>query len=199
VSSGASGDTRARIQEVALTLFTEQGYERTSLREIAEHLGVTKAALYYHFRSKDDIVTSVVSDRIDRLDEMIKWAEEQPGDAAGRRAVISRYADEFFTDESHSVMRFFEQNPTMLKSLSSGQMLRQRMLHLADVLAGPDGSPSTQLRATLAILAVQTSWFALRDPGLSPTQRRQIALEAAHELLDRIDTAPALSDAGDSR
>ena len=42
---GRRGDTRARIQRVALELFAEQGYERTSLREIAERLGVTKAAL----------------------------------------------------------------------------------------------------------------------------------------------------------
>ena len=45
-------DTRSRVQEVALELFAEQGYEKTSLREIAERLGVTKAALYYHFKSK---------------------------------------------------------------------------------------------------------------------------------------------------
>src|SRR5690606_31787714 len=42
------GDTRQRIQDVALDLFAEQGYEKTSLREIAERLDVTKAALYYH-------------------------------------------------------------------------------------------------------------------------------------------------------
>src|SRR5215470_13688163 len=41
----AEGDTRTRIQRVALELFTEHGYEATSLREIAERLGVTKAAL----------------------------------------------------------------------------------------------------------------------------------------------------------
>jgi AcrR family transcriptional regulator len=45
-------DTRARIQQVALELFAEQGYDKTSLREIAERLDVTKAALYYHFKSK---------------------------------------------------------------------------------------------------------------------------------------------------
>src|ERR1039457_770640 len=50
------GDTRQRIQAVALELFAEQGYEKTSLREIAERLGVTKAALYYHFKSKEAIV-----------------------------------------------------------------------------------------------------------------------------------------------
>ena len=56
------GDTRTRIQQVALELFAEQGYERTSLREIAERLGVTKAALYYHFKSKEDIVRSFTED-----------------------------------------------------------------------------------------------------------------------------------------
>jgi AcrR family transcriptional regulator len=49
-------ETRERILDVALELFNEQGYERTSLREIAERLGVTKAALYYHFKSKEDIL-----------------------------------------------------------------------------------------------------------------------------------------------
>ncbi len=48
--------TRERILDVALELFTDEGYDRTSLREIAERLGVTKAALYYHFPSKADIL-----------------------------------------------------------------------------------------------------------------------------------------------
>ena len=44
---------------MALDLFTEQGYDGTSLREIAERLGVTKAALYYHFESKEDILMAL--------------------------------------------------------------------------------------------------------------------------------------------
>ncbi|HWM38542.1 MAG TPA: helix-turn-helix domain-containing protein, partial [Streptomyces sp.] len=44
------GNTRQRIQDVALELFAQRGYDKTSLREIAEHLDVTKAALYYHFK-----------------------------------------------------------------------------------------------------------------------------------------------------
>ena len=71
-------DTRARIQEVALELFAEQGYEKTSLREIAERLDVTKAALYYHFKSKEDIVRSLVEDYVGQIDELIAWANAQP-------------------------------------------------------------------------------------------------------------------------
>ena len=44
---------------MALDLFTEKGFDGTSLREIAERLGVTKAALYYHFASKDDILMAL--------------------------------------------------------------------------------------------------------------------------------------------
>jgi AcrR family transcriptional regulator len=47
--------THERILDVALDLFLEKGYDKTSLREIAEQLGFSKAALYYHFASKDDI------------------------------------------------------------------------------------------------------------------------------------------------
>ena len=55
----AKVDTRQRILNVALDLFTEQGYDGTSLREIAEQLGVTKAAIYYHFESKEDILMAL--------------------------------------------------------------------------------------------------------------------------------------------
>ena len=51
--------TRERILDVALDLFTEKGFDGTSLREIAERLSVTKAALYYHFASKDDILMAL--------------------------------------------------------------------------------------------------------------------------------------------
>jgi AcrR family transcriptional regulator len=50
---------RERILDVALDLFIAQGYDGTSLREIAEQLGVTKAALYYHFESKEDILMAL--------------------------------------------------------------------------------------------------------------------------------------------
>ena len=52
-------DTRERILDIALDLFTTQGYETTSLREIAEQLGFSKAAIYYHFKSKDDILIAL--------------------------------------------------------------------------------------------------------------------------------------------
>jgi AcrR family transcriptional regulator len=54
-----AASTKERILDAALDLFTEKGFDGTSLREIAERLGVTKAALYYHFASKDDILMAL--------------------------------------------------------------------------------------------------------------------------------------------
>jgi AcrR family transcriptional regulator len=56
MSTSHKPSTRERILDIALELFSEQGYDKTSLRDIAERLGTTKAALYYHFERKEDIL-----------------------------------------------------------------------------------------------------------------------------------------------
>jgi AcrR family transcriptional regulator len=61
-SSDALGDetsTRERILDIAIDLFTTQGYDKTSLRQIAERLGYSKAAIYYHFESKEAILRAL--------------------------------------------------------------------------------------------------------------------------------------------
>ena len=54
------GDTRETIRAVALELFSTKGFEQTSLREIAERVGLTKASLYYHYPSKQALLLAVV-------------------------------------------------------------------------------------------------------------------------------------------
>jgi AcrR family transcriptional regulator len=57
--AGEHADTRERILDVALELFSDQGYEKTSLRQIAERLGFSKAAIFYHFASKEDLLLAL--------------------------------------------------------------------------------------------------------------------------------------------
>src|SRR5579872_6632795 len=56
---GPPQGTRERILDIALDLFIDNGFDKTSLRQIAEQLGFSKAALYYHFASKDDILMAL--------------------------------------------------------------------------------------------------------------------------------------------
>jgi AcrR family transcriptional regulator len=55
----ARASTRDRILDVALDLFTDQGFDGTSMREIAERLGITKPSIYYHFASKEEILLAL--------------------------------------------------------------------------------------------------------------------------------------------
>jgi AcrR family transcriptional regulator len=183
---GRRGDTRARIQHVALELFAEHGYERTSLREIAERLGVTKAALYYHFKSKEDIVRSFTEDHFARLDSLIDWAKEQPPGAATGREILDRYV-EVLTDGS-DVFRFLEQNQATLHSHESGkhrfEQFRPRLEALVELIAGPHASARAQVRTTVAFFATSACFMYLHGKGdIDPSELRKIVLEIADDLI----------------
>src|SRR6202021_2615445 len=122
-------DTRAQAQKAALTLFAEQGYEKTSLREIAERLGVTKAALYYYFKSKEDIVRSLVEDYVAELDQLIDWAKNQPPSPETRSEIVTRYLD--IVANGAAVFRMLQQNQAAVAGLASakerGELFRERL------------------------------------------------------------------------
>lgn len=177
-------DTRTRIQDVALRLFNEHGYEATSLREIADEIGVTKAALYYHFKTKEEIVTSLIDDRVSTLETLFAWGQTLPRTKAGRQEFIRRYAGETFVGNHADTMRFFERNPTALRDHPSGERMREQMLGVVEYLAAPGAPPKERLRASLALFAVHASWFVLRDDSVSDEERRNAGLEVALELLE---------------
>src|SRR3954467_11483743 len=67
--------TRVRALSTALELFSRDGYDAVSMRAIAEELGVTKAALYHHFTSKEEIARELVGSYLAAVDEIVSWAE----------------------------------------------------------------------------------------------------------------------------
>ena len=178
-------DTRSRFQKIALELFTANGYEATSLREIAERVGVTKAALYYHFKTKDDIIGSLVQDRVARLEELVTWAKAQPRTVATRRGALLRYSDMLQEHGGHSLMRFFERNQSSMTQHRAGVVMREQMTRLLDVLSDKKAPLPEQIRLSLAIFALHSAWFTVRDPQTTDDQRRAAALEVAMDLIDR--------------
>ncbi|MFC7387633.1 TetR/AcrR family transcriptional regulator [Sphaerisporangium rhizosphaerae] len=177
-------DTRARIQEIALQLFTEQGYEATSLREIAELLGVTKAALYYHFKTKDDIVASLAEDRQAAIERLVAWAKEQPRTIESRRELIRRYAAEVYSGQHHAFMRFMERNQTALRGHPKFDKMRNLMTTLSGVLWDEGAKVDERLRCSMAIFTLHAAWFVLKDEKLSDDERKDAALGLALELLE---------------
>jgi len=177
---GRRGDTRARIQQVALEMFAEQGYERTSLREIAERLGVTKAALYYHFKSKEDIVASFTEDYFDRLDALIAWGNDQPPGRRTASEVLDRYVT--IVMDSGEVFRFMQRNQATLRDTEHGKyrftQFRPRLNALVDILTGPGAPPRSRIRAAAALFAANTSCMFFTEDTLRPEAKTEAKAEA---------------------
>ena len=87
-------ETRQRIQDVARELFTEKGVQRTSLQDIADRLGITKPALYYHFSSREELVRSILQPLIDEGESFVAEHERRRGSArATPRELLEGYFD----------------------------------------------------------------------------------------------------------
>ena len=177
-------DTRARIQQVALELFAEQGYDKTSLREIAERLDVTKAALYYHFKSKEDIVRSLVEDYIGQIDALIAWANAQPRTAETRHEIICRYVT--IVADGSDVFRMLHQNQAAVNTLASaksrGEVFKERMGGLVDALVGPGASLRERMRATMTLGGVSVGWMFFSDEVKDRSELRAAILSIAADL-----------------
>jgi AcrR family transcriptional regulator len=177
-------DTRSRVQEVALELFAEQGYEKTSLREVAERLGVTKAALYYHFRSKEDIVHSFTDDFFAEIDALLEWAKDQPQNDETRREILDRYVGIVLAGSE--VFRFLEQNRAAVQAMEPKERFarfRGRLDALVDLLAGPDAPLRDRVRATTAVLSVGATCHVYLQEVDDPDKLRAIVLETATDLI----------------
>ncbi|MEU1554486.1 TetR/AcrR family transcriptional regulator [Streptomyces scabiei] len=175
------GDTRQRIQNVALELFADQGYEKTSLREIAERLDVTKAALYYHFKTKEDILISLFQDLQRPIDELIDWAGTQPRTLDTKREILRRYSVALV--DVAPLFRFMQENQATVRELSVGETFKDRMLRLIDSIKEPDAALTDQVRCTSALFTMHAGMFVLRDVEGDPEEKRKAVLEVAIDLV----------------
>lgn len=71
--------TVQKILDVSLKLFGEKGYEKTTIQDIVDALGMSKGAIYHHFKSKDDIIEALGNQSYSSID--------------GLRAYVSSFSD----------------------------------------------------------------------------------------------------------
>lgn len=171
-----SGDTRARLIAAAVELFTRHSYAGTSLQMIADELGFTKAAIYYHFRTREQLLCAVLEPILDELQTIIETAESLRGNAARAERMVAGYA---------------------------GLAARNRAL--VSVLAG-DPSVTTELQARpewAGLIGRQIALLADVEPGHGGLVKAALVFSgiagAAAPALGDVDTATLerhLADAG---
>ena len=184
-------DTRQRALDVALELFTEQGYEKTSLREIADRLGIKKASLYYHFPSKEALLAGIMDNLLAPVDELVAWSQTQPRTAETRQEVVRRIAAAVRGPWSRWFQFAQANEPTLRDHQKEGEQMRRRLLGLFTAVVDPDAEPRQQVRSLLALVAVHFGTLAPAS-GMLPTfgitatseEFRVAAMDVAQELVE---------------
>jgi|SRR5262245_34960539 len=152
--------TRDRIREVAVELFSTRGYEKTSLREIADELGITKAALYYHFRSKEELLASLVEPVLDDMSAVVDRIDATAGpadlDAEGKWQLLEEYLDVLL--RHRRVCEMFARDAASMAAMGplwdQAMKINTRMLAR---LAGSQASQADRVRAYAAMQAMESA------------------------------------------
>jgi AcrR family transcriptional regulator len=139
--------TPERIQAAALELFAVHGVQQTSLRAIAERIGITKPALYYHFGSRAELLRSLVQPMIDDVEALL--AEDESREDGDARALLARYFDMTVSHRAVSTVMF--RDAATVAELDLAPRLLAWRRRLTVLLAGPDATLADQARATVAI------------------------------------------------
>jgi AcrR family transcriptional regulator len=195
-SQGA--ETRERILDVAQELFTQHGYDKTSLRDIADRLGITKAALYYYFERKEGILLELHL-RLHAMGTTLLDELEAAPDGPARVALWPRLADGMidFMVENRGLVLLHSRNRSAFEALSRSERNRQENEDLEARFARILASPAIPLRERVrmaAIVGVITEVFIESGAAFGdapPDQLAALVREAIADLVPGEVGAPA--------
>jgi AcrR family transcriptional regulator len=140
---------QTRVLDAALALFAAHGISGTSLQMIADAIGVTKAAVYHQYRTKDEIVLAVAGVVLAGLDAAVTAAEAERSRARARDVLIARMID--LAVERRGMASVLQRDPVMLRFLDEHEPFRRVMARVNRVLMG--GSSDAGARVQAAVLA----------------------------------------------
>ena len=155
VATREAGSMETRIVGVAVDLFAEFGIDGTSLQMIADALGVTKGAVYYHFNTKHEIVVAVCADSFDALEAAVAEAEtieSVTSRARARERLVPRIVT--LAVESRSVFSKLRFDPVMVRLMADDARYHDLLTRLDRLLSGDGPDADARVRTAAAISAL---------------------------------------------
>jgi AcrR family transcriptional regulator len=142
---------QTRIVTAALDLFGRYGVSGTSLQMIADTVGVTKAAVYHQYRTKEEIVIAVMEDDLRQLASALDTAEAEDGPRA-REVLLTLVID--LAVQRRRIVSALQQDPVIIGLLARHEPFLQLMDRLFAVLTGGDASASARVRGAMISAAI---------------------------------------------
>ena len=143
---------QARVITAALDLFARHGVGGTSLQMIADEIGVTKAAVYHQYKTKDEIVLAAAESELWRLEEVVEQAENESSSKRSRDSLIAGIVD-LAIDRGRSAGTVLS-DPVIVSFFADHEAFRDVMHRLRHILVGDDTAPQARIRTAMLIAAV---------------------------------------------
>jgi AcrR family transcriptional regulator len=156
VSLGEAGrytPAQTRIIAAAVRLFAEHGVSGTSLQMIADAIGVTKAAVYHQFPTKDEIVFAAAQAGLARLDAALDAAEAEEHRERALEVLLAELVD-LAVKRRRMVSVLLQGDPVMVRFLAEHEPLRQSMDRLYVLLTGDDPGDEARVQAAMFSAAI---------------------------------------------
>ena len=100
-------ETRKQILEAALDVFSRKGYSRTTFVDIAEQIGLTKGAVYWHFKTKTDLLVALIEASIARKHRRLGNPAQEPVTFESLRRCVVESAEKVIADPQMRKFEFF--------------------------------------------------------------------------------------------
>jgi len=185
---------KGRIVSAAAVLFAEHGVGGTSLQMIADAIGVTKAAVYHQFKTKDEIVIAAAEAELARLEEAISAAEAEPDPGQARDALLTRIVD--LAIERRRMESTLTGDPVLVRFFAGYEPFRLAMTRLYRLLMGSDAGREALVPAAMLIAAIGGAVMHPLVAGLDDDELRTHLLRLARRFLELPDPAPPAERAG---
>jgi AcrR family transcriptional regulator len=171
-------DRTAHIYRVAAEIMCKKGYEATSMNDIAEAVGLTKAGLYHYIRGKEDLLFQIMSFGMDMVDEDVIAPASQIADAQQRlRAVVERHCRRIM-EQGGAVTILLEEMPALTaahqriirnRKRAYFQLVRDTLEELSAEGKLRDLDPTVAAFTLFGMILWTSRWY--RDGGkLTPEQ-----------------------------
>ncbi|WP_410584701.1 TetR/AcrR family transcriptional regulator [Amycolatopsis sp. lyj-108] len=177
-------DTRTRLLRTALGLFTEHGVEGTSLQMIADALGVTKAAVYYHFKTKAEITEAVAEPVLRELEGIVDDARAQRTRGAQIDHLLDGFVD--LVVRHRALVALFSSDPGVAraveKSVHRSESFKNRLL---EILAGPEPDVLGMVTAQVLLAGIALAGGSPEVASLDDETLRETLLSVGRKLYNR--------------
>ncbi|MGH9417964.1 MAG: TetR/AcrR family transcriptional regulator [Terriglobales bacterium] len=170
-SKGAPGESRRDILRTAARLFQERGYDATSMQDIASALNFSKAALYHHFESKEEILVQIMNYGMDIFEEKVLAPLASVPEPEDRlRACIARHVALVVSGHDREITVVLQENRTLPPEAGRHINARKKSYinYLAELieavqsargLAKPAVEPAVAAFALLGMINWMYSWY----------------------------------------